>query len=138
MINLKELGRVTVAALIVEILFYIFVGLAMASDLKASYYSTESLKKEGTFKLSKGIMANGQRFDDKAMTCATRIYPLGSWVEVKNISNGKKVVVKVTDRIGKRFARSRIDLSKSAFKKIAELKTGIVPIKVRRIKWQKS
>lgn len=103
---------------------------AHASELKASWYSNQSLVKEGTWKRSGGIMANGRRFDENALTCATRLYPLGTHLLITNLDNGKSVTVKVTDRIGKRFAKTRIDLSKGAFKRIANLKKGLIPIKV--------
>jgi len=41
---------------------------------------------------------------------------------------------RVPDRIGKRFAKSRIDLSKRAFSEIANLKLGIIPITVEVVK----
>lgn len=101
--------------------------------MTASWYSVDSLKKEGTWKTSKGVMANGKRFNDHAYTCATRLFPLGSTLRVQNSTSKATILVRVTDRIGKRFAAKRIDLSKSAFEKIADLKQGIVSVKVYRI-----
>ncbi len=103
-------------------------------NLKASWYSIASLKKEGTWKTSKGVMANGKIFSDTDYTCASRLYPLGTYLYVTNTGNNKTIKVKVTDRIGKRFAKKRIDLSKSAFNKIANLEQGIIPIKVEVLK----
>jgi rare lipoprotein A (peptidoglycan hydrolase) len=105
-----------------------------SEGLKASWYSIESLKEEGTWKTSKGVMANGKLFKDGDYTCATRLYPLGAILRVFNLNNGKYIEVLVTDRIGKRFAKTRCDLSKGAFNQIANLKQGIVPIKIERIK----
>lgn len=107
--------------------------LGFPSELKASYYSIASLKKEGTYKHSKGIMANGKLFKDDAMTCATRLYPLGAHLLITNTANGKSVAVVVTDRISKRLGTTRIDLSRGAFMKIASLKEGLVNIDVKRI-----
>lgn len=104
-----------------------------AQELIASWYSIDSLKQEGTYKHSKGVMANGQLFNDNAPTCATRLYPLNTWLCVTNIKSGQSIIVKVTDRIGKRFATKRIDLSKGAFSQIANLKQGIVSVKVRAL-----
>ena len=118
--------------LIMLVLIFVFAGTANA-EIKASWYSLESLKKEGTFKKSKGIMANGKEFKDENLTCACRLFPLGATLSITNRKNSKTVRVVVTDRIGKRFATSRIDLSKSAFKQIADLRTGLIPIEVRRI-----
>ena len=102
--------------------------------LKASWYSIESLKREGTYEYSKGIMADGKAFDENNLTCACRIYPLGTLLRITNISNGKSVQAKVTDRIGKRFAKTRIDLSKRAFLELADLSTGIIQVKITQVK----
>lgn len=108
---------------------------AFAQDLKASWYSEASLIKEGTRKVGeRQVMANGQIFNDNLLVCATRLYPLGSLLRITNIENGKSVDVRVGDRIGKRFAETRIDLSKLAFSRISKLEKGIIPIKVEVIK----
>ncbi len=114
----------------------LFKGLATAETppaiLTASYYSIESLKKEGTYKYSKGRCADGSQFKDEAFTCATRLYPLGSFVKISY--KGRFVICKVTDRIGKRFARTRIDLTPKAFGLLENLDRGLIPVKVERIK----
>ena len=115
--------------------FILSLNMAWGEEiLTASWYSIESLKKEGTYKYSKGVMANGQKFSDNDFVCATRLFPLGCYLLVTNLENKKSVVVKVTDRIGKRFAKTRVDLSKKAFSCLAELDRGIIKIKVERIK----
>lgn len=96
--------------------------------LTASWYSTESLKKEGTYAYSKGYCADGSKFNEKSLTCATRLFPLGTILKVSG--NGRSVYVKVTDRIGKRFANTRIDLSKKAFGILAPLSQGLLQVKV--------
>ncbi len=108
--------------------------VAQADEIKASYYSEASLKKEGTWAKSHGVMANGRVFDENALTVATRLYPLGSHLLVTNLDNGKYVMVVVTDRIGKRFAKTRIDLSKGAFLRLGSLKAGLIPVKVVLVK----
>jgi len=115
--------------------FFILLTNVFASQLQASWYSNSSLIKEGTWKEGKERkMANGKRFDENAFTCACRIYPLGSWLRITNMQNNRWVEVLVTDRIGKRFATTRVDLAKSAFAKIANCKQGLVPVKIERIK----
>jgi rare lipoprotein A (peptidoglycan hydrolase) len=117
------------------IMVTLFAALAFGEEpLQASWYSLNSLKKEGTYKYSKGVMANGQIFNDGALTCATIMHPLGTRLLVRNLANGKEVAVVVTDRISKRFGAKRIDLSKRAFSEIADLKQGIVSIKVEVLK----
>jgi rare lipoprotein A len=96
--------------------------------MKASWYSVESLKKEGTWKTSKGVMANGHQFKDTDYTCASNMHKLGTMLRVTNIKTGKSVNVKVTDRINVRFTYIRIDLSKQAFKEIADLDEGVIDV----------
>lgn len=102
--------------------------------VKCSWYSIASLKAEGSWKIWKGVMANGEKFSDDGLTCAARMFPLGSVLLVTNIHNGRSVKVVVTDKIGKRFAQTRIDLAREAFNQIADLKQGLVACKVERIK----
>jgi len=100
---------------------------------KASWYSIQSLKKEGTYQYSKGVMANGEKFNENDLTCATRMYPLGSRLRITHAASGRSCIVRVTDRIGKRFATKRIDLSKAAFMQIADLYRGLVYVRVEKI-----
>lgn len=112
----------------------LFGGVCFAQEIKltASYYSIASLKKEGTYAYSHGQMANGHYFKDDNLTCAIRLFPLGSVLRITNRANGKSVTVVVTDRISKRFATTRIDLSKRAFSQIADLKQGIIQVTVEK------
>jgi rare lipoprotein A len=99
----------------------------------ASWYSTQSCQKEGT----SGIFtASGEKFDENALTCAMRSRDFGKYYRVTNLANGKSVIVKHND-FGpnkKLHKKGRIvDLSKGAFKAIANLKRGIVNVKVEAI-----
>jgi rare lipoprotein A (peptidoglycan hydrolase) len=100
----------------------------------ASWYSVQALKDEGTWLITQGRMANGKQFNENNFTCACRLYPIGTRLRITNTVNAKSVEVTVTDRIGKRFAKTRIDLSKRAFATIAPLEQGIVPITVEVLK----
>jgi rare lipoprotein A len=105
-----------------------------SKELTASWYSIESLKKEGTWKRTKGVMANGQKFNDSGFTCAAWGYPFGTMLLVTNIQTLKSIRVRVTDRISERFAKTRIDLSRLAFSQLAELERGVISVKVEKIK----
>jgi len=114
---------------------FCWMSMARAEEinLKASWYSVESLKKEGTFKYSKGVMANGKLFRNDGATAACNLFPLGTTLRITSTS-GRSVIVKVTDRINKRFTKTRIDLSKGAFAQIADLKQGLIPVIVEVVK----
>ena len=135
--------KVTITLSILAVLAFIFacslyfVTRAFADEpttLTASWYSIASLKSEGTYAYSKGVMANGKTFKDEGLTCATRLWPLGTTLRITDVRSLRSVDVVVTDRIGKRFADKRIDLSKAAFKKIAALTDGVVAVQIERIR----
>jgi rare lipoprotein A len=77
-------------------------------------------------------MRSGAIYDMNKLTCASNIHPLGTKLKVTNLENKKSVVVTVTDT-GK-FKKVRLDLSKKAFSKIADLKKGVIEIKVKVLK----
>jgi len=112
--------------------FCLMVATAHAEPIKliASYYSIDSLKEEGTFKYSKGVMANGRQFSDFGLTAASRDWPLGTQVKVTRIDTGASVVVMVTDRCSKRFKGKRIDLSYEAMRRLNGCEQGLIPCKV--------
>lgn len=73
--------------------------------------------------------ANGEIFDTRKATAAHRTLPFGTIVIVKNISNGKKVEVRINDRGP--FAKNRIiDLSKAAAEKIEMVQAGTATVKL--------
>ncbi|UNU73307.1 septal ring lytic transglycosylase RlpA family protein [Moraxella nasovis] len=72
--------------------------------------------------------ANGERFSNQGMTCASNQFKLGSYVKVINAKNGKSIICKVNDRIGK---SGRIDLTKKAFSHLAPLSQGIVKVHIK-------
>jgi len=87
---------------------------------RASYYAK---------KLNGRRTASGERLHPDSMTCAHRDYPFGTRLKVFNPSNGKSVVVKVTDRGP--FVRSRIiDLSWKAAKELGIIAQGVAMVTV--------
>jgi len=66
------------------------------------------------------------------MAAANPWLPMGSYVKVTNLDNGKSVIVKINDRGP--FGENRIiDLDKVAFAKIASIGQGIANIKMEEI-----
>ena len=105
-----------------------------AQELTASWYSIESLKKEGTWAYSHGRMANGKMFKDENLTCATRLWPISTTLRITSLETNESIIVKVTDRISKRLSHKRIDLSKRAFERIDDTNKGIIKVNVEVIK----
>lgn len=73
--------------------------------------------------------ASGQIFSQDKLTCACNVLPLGTWVKVTNMSNGKSVKLLVNDRLHPRMHRL-VDLSKSAAKKLGFISSGLVKVKL--------
>lgn len=73
--------------------------------------------------------ANGERFDQNALTAAHRTLPMPSMVRVTNLENGKQAVLKVNDRGP--FKKDRIiDLSKGAAKTLGVIDNGTAMVRV--------
>src|SRR5690625_4179974 len=76
--------------------------------------------------------SNGETYDMCAMTAAHKQLPLPSYVEVTNLNNGRKVVVRVNDRGP--FVKNRIiDLSYAAASRLDMLKAGTAPVSIRTL-----
>ena len=76
--------------------------------------------------------ANGETYDMNEMTAAHKELPLGTRVEVTNLSNGRKVVVRINDR-GPFHGNRVMDLSKAAAKELGFIHTGTANVKVEQI-----
>ena len=77
--------------------------------------------------------ANGEVFDQDALTAAHRTLPMPSVVEVRNLENDRTVVLRVNDRGP--FAHNRIiDLSKRAAQVLRYDRQGVVRVRVRLLR----
>ncbi len=74
--------------------------------------------------------ANGEKFNDREITCATWDYPFGEKLLVINTLNGKWVVCRVNDRGPSKRLRREIDLTRAAFKRIASTDRGLIIVAV--------
>jgi rare lipoprotein A len=109
----------------------------LAEEGYATYYTEESCKREGT---SGVFTANGERFDEQALTCAMRDkrcydrkHPV--YFKVTNLENGKSVVVKLNDFGPGEGPASKgviIDLTPAAKKAIGM--KGKAKVKVEEVK----
>lgn len=78
------------------------------------------------------LTSNGEVYDMYSMSAAHKTLPLPSYVEVTNLSNGKKVIVRVNDRGP--FHKGRIiDLSYAAAAKLDMLRTGTAKVSIKVI-----
>jgi rare lipoprotein A len=74
--------------------------------------------------------STGERFDMHALTAAHKTLPLPGLVEVTNLENGRRLVVRINDRGP--FVDSRIiDLSREAASELGMLSQGVGRVRVR-------
>jgi rare lipoprotein A len=86
----------------------------------ASYYAVKFHRRK---------TASGELFNNHALTAAHKTLPLGSKVLVRNLTNGKSVTVRITDRGP--FVKGRIiDLTQLAFSRIASLDKGVAKVEI--------
>jgi rare lipoprotein A len=76
--------------------------------------------------------ANGEIYSHKKMTAACNVLPLGTWVKVTNLRNGKSVVVKTNDRLHSKMKRV-VDLSREAADKLDYVRSGLTRVRVEVI-----
>lgn len=89
----------------------------------ASWYGTKFHSKR---------TSSGDHYNMYAMTAAHRTLPLPTYVRVKNLTNGRAVVVKVNDR-GPFHSNRIIDLSYAAASKLGMLPRGTAPVEVEAL-----
>jgi rare lipoprotein A len=93
----------------------------------ASWYGKETQKQKG------GTMtANGEAFDPRKPTAAHKYLPLPMHVRVKNLENGRSMIVRVNDRgpfVGGRI----IDLSSGAAKQLGFYRQGLAKVKIETV-----
>lgn len=78
------------------------------------------------------LTSSHEPYDMLAMTAASPVLPIPTYVRVTNLENGKQVIVKVNDRGP--FADNRImDLSYAAAKKLGYADKGTAKVKVEAI-----
>ena len=73
--------------------------------------------------------ASGQIFKHKKFTAACNTLPLGTFIKVTNLKNGKTVVVQTNDRLHVKTKRL-IDLTLAGAKKLGFVASGLTKVKV--------
>lgn len=76
-----------------------------------------------------GKTANGETYNQKAMTAAHKTLPMPSLVKVKNLENGSEAIVRINDRGP--FSKGRIiDLSEAAARKLGVVDKGTARVRI--------
>lgn len=95
----------------------------LTAETYASYYG-EAFNGKPT--------SSGEIFDMNAYTAAHKTLPFGTILEVTNLENGKRVVVRVNDR-GPFIANREIDLSKAAAESLGMVSKGITRVSIKKV-----
>ena len=91
--------------------------------LKASWYGP---KFHGKF------TANGEVYDQMALTAAHKHLSFGTLLKITNPKNGKSVIVRINDR-GPYIEGRELDLSKGAAIELGILAKGVARVKIQEI-----
>lgn len=76
--------------------------------------------------------ANGERFNQYAMTAAHKLLPLGTKVRVTHLGNGRSIIVRINDRGP--FVEDRvIDLSRGAATRLNMMGSGTARVRVQSL-----
>jgi len=76
--------------------------------------------------------SNGDVYDMYGMTAAHKTLPLPTYLQVRNLANGREVVVRVNDR-GPFLGGRILDLSYMAAQKLGVVATGTAPVRIEVI-----
>nr|WP_225986826.1 septal ring lytic transglycosylase RlpA family protein [Rufibacter sp. LB8] len=90
---------------------------------KATFYASKYEGRKTT---------SGEKYDPNELTAAHAYLPLNTYVLVKNLKNGKEVVVKINDRMSKR-SPFIIDVSKTAAQKLDIVRAGQGQVRLTKI-----
>lgn len=75
------------------------------------------------------MTASGERFHQYEMTGAHKTLPLGTFVRVTNLRNGRTTIARITDR-GPYIKGRIVDLSKTGARDIGIIDAGITQVKL--------
>jgi rare lipoprotein A len=126
-----EQGRVKNAPYVVHGRRYVPMSLEKAQYYReegvASWYGMETRNKKGGH-----MTANGEAFDPNGLSAAHKYLPLPFHVRVKNLDNGRSILIRVNDRGP--FVEGRIiDLSAGAARKLGFYKQGTARVRVEAV-----
>lgn len=76
--------------------------------------------------------SSGEIFDMNALTAAHKTLPFGTMLEVTNLENGKKAMVRVNDR-GPFVENRELDVSKRAAEILGMIDTGTARVSIRKV-----
>lgn len=110
-------------AILLLLLCQVYTGCSkkIVESGKASFYADKFIGRK---------TASGTVFRQNRMTAAHKALPFGTKIKVINLSNGRKVKVRINDRGP--FVEGRIiDLTKKAAKRLNMVNAGVVNVEIK-------
>jgi rare lipoprotein A len=83
------------------------------------------------------LTASGEKYDPKALTAASRKFPLGTELHVTNLNNDRNVTVTVNDR-GPYSGNRVMDMSVAAAQELGMKKSGLAPVCVQNTEQERA
>jgi peptidoglycan lytic transglycosylase len=84
------------------------------------------------------VTASGEKVDQSAMVAAHSSFPFGTVVRVTNLANGRRVIVRIVDRVPAAAAQKEsvlIDLSSSAARNLGVAAKGRAKVRLEVLRW---
>jgi rare lipoprotein A len=81
--------------------------------------------------------ANGESFNQMALTAAHKTLPFGTVIKVTNLRNGKSVLARINDR-GPFIDGRDLDLSKGTAQALGMTNRGVIHVKVQQLTFENS
>lgn len=78
------------------------------------------------------LTANGETYNQMALTAAHKELPFGTFLRITNQKNGKSVIVRINDR-GPYIEGRDLDLSKGTALALGMVKKGVIKVSVEEI-----
>ena len=78
------------------------------------------------------LTANGEQYNQIALTAAHKSLPFGTVLQVTNLKNGKSVIVRINDR-GPFIEGRDLDLSKGTALNLGMIDRGVIKVKVSEV-----
>ncbi len=78
------------------------------------------------------LTANGETYNQMALTAAHKELPFGTFLRITNQKNGKSVIVRINDR-GPYIEGRDLDLSKGTAIALGMVQRGVIKVKVEEI-----
>ncbi len=73
--------------------------------------------------------ATGEIFSQGKVTAACNVLPLGTWIRVTNLKNGKSIKVRTNDRLHPKTRRI-VDMSYEAARQLGYISQGLTRVKI--------